>query len=561
MHILVVENDDDFRIAWVQLLSQFGHTFLDLDRLGGRKAQDLVANHFGLALVDCRARDDRDEEDTSGLDFAVELCRLGTAAVLVTNYPPEGAALFDLLRTGELSGIADKSVDKLELAKCVEEFDVSHRFPNCVARFQWWEKGTDVFTIEDWEEVRSEVRAGEATDASREDFAVLFRSLIPTCARSVKLKKITPGHGGAALCRAWVSSGDGPVVEEVAIKYGDRAAIRGEAMRYDRHVGPLPDGVAAHLRWRKETRNLGALAYSWLGDSIEDGVPFGPIPSHVLPERHGDSPLLTWRRRRAALERLFSVSLNPWYEVYRSEDAKLASPIRLLEYYKGENGDRPKVPLDAGMRRADLPSPIRQEDGYWNFGPYGKLIDPVDWLTKGEGSSLQLNRYCPCHGDLHVKNIFVLPDDSPRLIDFGDTALGHVFRDFAALEVSIRLTCCSTTDLDDLRHASDFASRTRNLGEHIDYRSIPETLVNLRETLITTMQIRRAALDAVGLHPPETRMKEYLFALTVRMLGYAAGIADEISSDEEASEEGASRVWHALYGAASAAQQAVNLTG
>jgi hypothetical protein len=326
-----------------------------------------------------------------------------------------------------------------------------------------------------------------------------------------------------------------------------------EAMRYDRHVGPLPDGVAAHLRWRKETRNLGAIAYTWVGDSVEDGVPFGPAKG-----------LLSWRRRQAALDRLFSVSLNPWYRVFRSGAAKPPTPISLLSYYTGLDGYCKEVPFSNQPLPDNLPSPIIAEDDFWDFGEYGRFPSPVKWLTEGPGSNLQLTEYSPCHGDLHVKNIFVLPDDSPRLIDFGDTALGHVFRDFAALEASIRLTCCDMTDLESvarlliLKIAVDSVSGTRSLGEHINHRPIPRELIDVRKTMVTTMQNRRAALDAISFNASKSSLNEYLFALILRLLRYATGIADEVSSKEPAEEKNL-RAWHALYSAAKATQQAITL--
>jgi hypothetical protein len=468
---------------------------------------------------------------------------MGTPTVLVTAFLPTSSELFDLLRTGALTGVADKSVDMLELAHSVAEFEVSRRFPNCVAQFRWAEGPASAFAADDWEIVR---KAAAVEGASREDFAVLFRSLIPTCARDVVLKPITPGHGGAALFRSWVSSGDGPAVEEVAIKYGERNQIRSEAMHYDRHIGPLPDGVAAHLRWRKETGKLAAIAYSWVGDSVEDGLPFGPIP---------DPDQLTWSRRLNALDRLFTVSLNPWYTVYRSNAAEIEKPGRLIDYYTGPDEQGP-VPFAKQPLPGNLPSPIVANLGVWDFALHGQYIDPVAWITEGEGAQLMLNRHAPCHGDLHVRNIFVLPDDSPRLIDFGDTSLGHVFRDFAALETSIRLTCCATSELAHLKLATDCASRTKGLGEHINYRVVPSELDHLRQTLVTTMKIRRAALDAVGGYSANS-LKEYLFAVALRMLRYATGIADEVSLSQT-DEEKAARIWHALYGAARAVQQAVD---
>jgi DNA-binding response OmpR family regulator len=549
MNILVVDNDKDFREAWVRLLRESDYNVTFFESLKGQTPRDLHNNHPDLALIDRRVDDDQDIYDTSGQQFAVSLCELGTPTVLVTGFLPSYFDLFELLRTGAISAIATKKIEMFELLHCVEEFKHSRRFPNCVAEFYFKEQH-EVMTEMDWREIASKI---EGVDVSGVELSVLFRSVIPPCAQIVKLDPMTPGHGGAALFRAKVSSGDGPVVEDVAIKYGDRNTIMSEAMRYDRHVGPLPDGVAAHLRWRKETRKLGAIAYTWVGDSVEDGVPFGPAKGP-----------LSWRRRQSALDRLFSVSLNPWYRVFRSSAAKPPNPLPLLSYYTGLDGYCTEVPFSNRALPDNLPSPVIAEDDYWDFGQYGRFPSPVNWLTEGPGSTLQLTQYSPCHGDLHVKNIFVLPDDSPRLIDFGDTALGHVFRDFAALETSIRLTCCNMTALEILtrleilKTAADSVSRTTSLGEHINHRPIPRDLTDVRKTVATTMQIRRAALDAISFNASETSLNEYLFALILRLLRYATGIADEVSSKESADEKNI-RVWHALYSAARATQQAISL--
>lgn len=546
MNILVVDNDKEFREIWVTALRGIKYTVTPLESLSGHTPRDLHGNHHDLALIDRRVDDDLDRYDTSGQDFAVELCGLGTPTVLVTRFLPSDLDLFDLLRTGAISAIADKNMEIYELLHCVEEFKHSRRFPNCIAQF-YLKDNNEVLTEEDWNELAAELKDGKTTGI---DLAVLFRSVVPPGARVVHLKPLTPGHGGAALFHARVSSGDGPVVEEVAIKYGERGTIMSEAMRYDRHVGPLPDGVAAHLRWRKETRKLGAIAYSWVGDSVEDGVPFGPVS--------GGTDVLTWRRRQSALARLFTVSLNPWYRVFRSEEAKLESPVNLSRYYLGVDGYCPQVPFVTEALPTTLPSPVLAADDLWDFGTYGKLPNPVNWLTQGAGSKLELTRYAPCHGDLHVKNIFVLPDDSPRLIDFGDTALGHVFRDFAALEASVRLSCSNTRDLSWLKVACDCASDNKSLGEYINHRLIPKDEFDLRKTLATTMQIRRAALDAVSNKTDDSGMKEYLFALILRLLRYATGIADEVSRHEDVQDKNV-RLWHALYAAARSAQQAMML--
>jgi len=403
MKLLIIDNDQKFRETWLTILEKLGHLCLTLRDLQEQSVEALNAAHFDLALIDRRTVDDDDKFDTSGQDFAVNLCSLGTPSVLVTSFVPNEREIFDLLWSGSISGIADKALHLLETGKCIDEFGFSHRFPNCHAKFRW--KGLEeAFSRVDWEVIRERC---PGADAGWADFAVLFRSLIPQFAHTVEVQPISPGRGGTALVRARIFAGDVPVAEDVAIKYGSRPAIRSEAMRYDRYVGPLPDGVAAHLRWRKETGNLGALAYSWVGDSVEDGVPFGP------PNKN--SAALPWRRRRAAVDRLFSASLNPWYSVYRSGTGRPPSPISLVDYYIGADAFHNSVPFVDDVLPEDLPQAVTVEGDRWNFGPYGVFVNAAKWVNQVGGSTFKLTTYCPCHGDLHVKNIFVLPDDSPRL--------------------------------------------------------------------------------------------------------------------------------------------------
>src|SRR5262245_41742718 len=135
MSILVVDNDNEFREAWAGLLRQRDYSVIQFGSLKGQTARDLHESHHDLALIDRRVDDDKDAYDTSGQNFAVALCQLGTPTVLVTGFLPTYLELFDLLRKGEISAIATKKIEMFELLHCVEEFEHSRRFPNCVAEF------------------------------------------------------------------------------------------------------------------------------------------------------------------------------------------------------------------------------------------------------------------------------------------------------------------------------------------------------------------------------------------------------------------------------------------
>ncbi len=561
MKILIVENDPGLRGSLAHMLHVFHNH--DIHEESSLRDKDLLKfahetheQRFDLALVDGRAIDDSAEDDHSGEEFASQLCRLGTPAVLFTAFLPSATSIFERIRMGELTGVIAKVTPIDDLVACLQQFEFSRRCPNGFAKFESSNGMGEKGSLGLWLSLREGlVGSGELESLDLDEIAALYRSIISPCATQVQLKIMPGGHSGALMIRASVSSGDSHVSEKLAIKSGEREAIRSEAMRYDRFVGPLPDGVAAQLRWRAETPRLGALAYSWVGNSIEDGVPLGPRYSTTWS-------VLSWQRRRNAVSRLLSVALNPWYEIYRGGSADLNRHQLLLNHYVGRGGlwylpidcDRDLAPSLALKRDA---LGIESSDRMWIFSNGERLADPFAWAIRGEGSKLRFRRQSPIHGDMHVGNVFVLPDDSPRLIDFGRTASGHIFRDFAALETSLWLTCVRDDDFGLLQQAESIICEAKTLGEHLDYRRLGEN-TDLGEAIRIITDIRRAALDACGGASDNDCMEEYLFALVMHKLRYAMGIADEIKDEDKEHWERV-RTHQALYGAAFAATAATNI--
>jgi Ternary complex associated domain 9 len=490
--------------------------------------------------------------DDSGRNIAESFHRENRPVVLMVGSEPNDEVDFDLLRTGAIDGLINRSLAAREWPPCVAAYRTGGRFPNCVAQIRLLgDKDGELLPV--WEEMRDAFgMAGDHTVS--DECCVLLRRLIAPCATDVILRKILGGQSGAKIFRAKVSFGDGPMAEDLAVKYGHREKIRREAMHYDRFVGPLPDGVATQLRWRSETERFGALAYSWVGDSVEDGVPLGPVTEKSSP--------VQWARRQTTIDRLFRVSLSPWYEAFRG--GKGISNRTLHDLYASDVGIFGEV-VEFGVGKA---APLvdtsesyvdTHDSGFWVFALEDgvKRRNPITWARRGFASKIGPNHLAPAHGDLHVKNVYVLPDNSPRLIDFGDTGVHHLFRDFAALEASVRLTCVKDKDLRALSAMEKRVNDTRDL-----YASIPLDGLggsrDLREALRTTEIIRKAAQEACGYHgQPETNLLEYLYAVVVHMLRYAAGKADELGPDRR--EREGVRIWHAMYAAALATERALEL--
>ncbi len=284
--IYLLENDEAYRDAFCKAADARGLKVESRD-LGEKAPKDAAIEvrakkEYGLALVDRRAKCDEDQGDVSGLTFAEELHNKGdgTYAVLVTAQHIEVEEAFDMLRNNTLGGVVSKcEVCVHVLLSCVDHFLRFGVFPNGIARFVWLgDPPSELadrrknFNSHSWRILRDkylklqdEVEIGE--------LELVLRALISPCATQVKLKiHGQQGQGGTLLLRAKLTNVDTPMSEDLAIKLGKRQVVKDEMLRYDRFVGPLPDGAGAQLRLRAETAHLAAIAYSCVGEDSVLGL-------------------------------------------------------------------------------------------------------------------------------------------------------------------------------------------------------------------------------------------------------------------------------------------------
>lgn len=505
-------------MAWEHRLSRAGFGVDSEADIRALVPDEVAHEAYDLVLVDQRAIDDRDVKDISGQTFAEQLSNHGAPTAILTAYPVPQDPIFDLLRHTRVLGIIRKTLGAWETVSLIENFFATGLFPNGVAQFELLD-GSDQGKASRLWRVLSEHLRSLGVQATIEELSALFRTLISPCASRVGLGTPRAGRGGAAVARAWVFSGDSAIHEELALKFGDRSTVESEAIRYDKHVGPLPDGVAAQLRWRAVTENLGGIAYSWVGDSVDDAQPFGP----TLTANH-----FMWRCRRRAIQSLFSTGLDRWYTVYRRGSQIPGEAPSITEYYTSRGGlwynelsslqsiELPPVVLPSGYA-------INKAGDQWVFETLSsQLVDPLVWL-KLFGRNLKLGKLCPCHGDLHVGNVFLLPDESPRLIDFGRTAGGHIWRDFTALEASVRLTCVGDMQPEALRVAEDTVAAAPSLTVRLDHTRVAGR-TDLAEAIRTTTTIRREAAHAAGGTVSRDLFLEYIASLVLQFVKYAAEV-------------------------------------
>lgn len=540
MKIFLLDNDEQLLDTIKRKAEGAGFEVIAFTRWEGLSPEKLASEKFDLALVD-RRFNDHDREDIRGEAFAISLHGFGVPTFLLTQFPPTSERIFELIWTEQLAGIFVKDkVDGDQFVPCLRAFARSRRAPNGLADFIFNPVPNTSQNV--WVTLAELLGLPIDDRDGRLELIELFRLLIPPFVEEVSLKIIPKGKGGAALLKAIISMGKGSVRQVLALKYGPKEIIRSEMMRYDRFIGPLADGVGAQLRFRSETNRFGAIAYSWVSDSVRESEKFGPTV--VGPG--------AWETRQRIIDRLFKVSLNDWFRAFRDGGGASGEATNLVKYYS--QADVLWGQEVASLKDLNLPSPsnlpeftVSADENSWTFS--NKLIkpNPINWFATGPGNALTFQGRAPSHGDLHAANIFILPDGTPRLIDFGRTGYGHAFRDFAALECSIRF-CSIDLSQSSAESLEAVLSRVKTLGDAIDTSKSDLNTQEISDLIKTIVVIRRLAWDTIYANSGKA-LVEYFAALVLHMFRYAAGTADELSPEKELLSRDL-RKWRAHFAAA-----------
>lgn len=261
--------------------------------------------------------------------------------------------------------------------------------------------------------------------------------------RQVKVRALTPGVSGAVVFLASPqSSHDGRRVSEVdgVLKVGQAQLLADEVQRYGMWVAPLlshpshfpPLGAPYGLEQASldHPEHLRALHYRHVGHTT-----LGERLRSLL--RTGDV-----QRANALLDALFHV-LRPWQETAEPIGTKALTADGVYSF-----GGNPFKEFEQTC--AKLNAGISEEGDLIPAG-FGRVRDI--WGRNALGSERFLQSIV--HGDLHIDNVIVGPDDTLTLIDFGATGEGHFLRDISTLEAHLVLRAMSPSadTVDDVQRA------------------------------------------------------------------------------------------------------------
>lgn len=555
--ILLVDNDRDILAEFGALLEEDGYLVYRAD--DADTAQRLAQEQdVDIAVIDVRLRSEDDPRDTAGVELSASLPR-SICRILHTAFarPNEREWVESLCFQGRADGYMRKDTSSEERLREIERCCREEVRLNPVVDIQLddpldWDQLGQV-ALESIRrvtpaiaELQNQLDALSASDLGG-DLERLLRRLLPNSAVEASFEQNEPGRGGAGVLRATVVRGAAKLQEKVVVKFGAESIIRSEADRYERFVEPLPDEAAARLRWRASLQRLGAIAYSRVGA--------GEVNVPALDEVRGE--LEKERQRVLEIVRtLFETTCGVWYEAYREAD-DLPEPKRLRDdVYLGDRGlwyrhedarqalrravDVAKMPINSlGSAFGDKNLTFKIGRSKWT------LPNPVEaaLAEDNDEAGITVDRLCVTHGDLHVRNVLVVRSTHPRLIDFGSTGESHVYRDFAALEASLRFSCIKCQNRRTLLRLEKAMLKAETLESTYDLGSIENKLPELAALAKLIREIRRLARDAAG----EDDLESYLRALMYHCLKYAAA---DVLDEGEPNGRGPIRRWHALLTAA-----------
>ncbi len=485
IRVLIVEVSPSRREALRENLRQAGYDVHVAEGEGEALFEDAHAKfmaHFCHVVVLAPRLNPADTGDFSGLEAS---SRFAPAGIVIYTSEPNDEVAF---RAGwEHMGYVRSSDPRRKLIAAVEE--QARRRPFTIR----WPQS-------DFQEHVAAALKVEPTQITSEDLRILLGQVFPK-AIGVELRPLpvldTTMLAATPIRRAmvlWAQENrlTTAYLTPKVTKIGTRERIEREVENYTNCVeGRLRQDRQARLEGYAVLWHIGAVAYTFLGASPDELQSF----RHYYT-RNDPASILN------VLRVLFTHTCQNWYGDQSSVETKT-----LYDYYNEA------LDLDEHIGRFD------QTQYRLGFpGLPDELPNPALWvLREGREMTFPELRRCISHGDLHSDNFFVDHGNMVWLIDFEQTGLTHIFRDFVELEADIKLRLVQYPPEGDLA-ALAALERALLSGQTLTGMLLPTPEVSLDPNLYKAFQvisgIRHLAAIATGVN----RLQEYSLALLYETL-------------------------------------------
>jgi CheY-like chemotaxis protein len=303
-------------------------------------------------------------------------------------------------------------------------------------------------------------------------------------AETVIAEPMERGRSGASVLRVQPYFPETGAGRWVVVKFGHYLDIRREAENYERFIEPfVGGGRSTKVEAIQRTIRLGGIRYSFAGAASDRFDDFGTFfarsnlheISHVLND-------------------LFLDTCGSWYD-----NRGRLTPHNLSDDYRELLGLQDLKVLDEPLRRGLKAVQGYEQLQFPGLGTDRTFSNPILAIT--DQQLVRSTYVCVTHGDLNASNVLVDPRGSTWLIDFLRTNRGHILRDFAQLDATVRILLLGEEEATLAERLTlEEALLSIDHFKHLEQLEVRVPMGNpaLAKAFATSLHIRRLAAEKVS---------------------------------------------------------------
>ncbi len=512
--VLVVENDDDFRIIHQKNLTKWGYEVYIAQGLGQALIQDAIAKarqhrcHF--AVVDLHLLDDYDDWDLSGLDL---MDKIRPTESIIFSGAQDFKFSQDAIKKGALAYIG-KSDTRISLQNVLAEAE-GHCAGRSAVQMTWEGNLTASGIVRSFFPNNREVPADEVDDllvrlfsgrngGLNDELTTLKLTLLGEPSKTTRKSRVLSPSSGVVRPHSVVLLAYANHNQPVIVKLARAQKVEKEVANYTQVRDQIGGRYCPNLDKMTILWDMGGAVYTLLG--------WRGLQTFEQAYRHGSPSKIN-----QVLDTFFTETWSYFYS------HPLKETTNLLEGYKDVLG------RDWLDHLTQLPYDLVGE--YANAGwKHAGLPNPIEWIGQKDrqAGSIPTTRLAVTHGDLHGDNLLVDGNNAPWVIDYERTGPGPILQDFVELEsdISNRMAALPKQNLAATWRVWALLAQPRSLDENL-IPAIPQH--GLKKALEVIGRLRNLAARSAG----DLDAYPYVWGLLINAL-FRAHLHLKVSHHEEA---------------------------
>lgn len=327
-------------------------------------------------------------------------------------------------------------------------------------------------------------------------------------ADSLLVRPLTSGFSGLAVLLVTPSSTGAGAGQPAVVELGDVRSIDSEYQRFRDYVQHfIAGGRTTNVIERRRSTHLGGIVYSLLGTVGNRLESFGDF------YKRAEAPEI-----RKVLDNLFLETCAQWY----ANSGRVVPHDLTAEYLQNLE----LTPEGLEQDRINLKS-AQGKESLRMSGLAGERLFTNPVLAMTNQNFVEPTYVCLTHGDLSESNVLIDETGQTWLIDFERTGHGHILRDVAELDTTVRIHLLDESDatLEERLKMEDELCRAAQFSDLLGLANNFETENRaLAKAFATAIHLRSLAYRFVERNP-NASIREYnvaLFYYSLNLIRYYA---------------------------------------